>query len=512
MPAVMEDPTAAPLYRVSGPPPFPDPSEPGLPSDITPRQVTLRDRQTVATIVPVPSKNALPATLLAYLCDQLNREIEGGDTYAMTETFTVSSFADYWFASFGAVMLLGDETSIPSDKDWTRECLGSFFIKPNYPGRSSHVCTGSFITTDASRNRGVGRLMGEAYVDWSPRLGYSYSVFNLVYETSVASCRIWDSLGFKRIGRVRGCGNLRSRPDQLVDALIYGRDLAVVSNASPDEADLVSEERFDKIRYYLKYAKYPAGADRAEKSRLRSAATHYKLLDGDKLMLKDKEVISDPGRQYAIARDVHAIAHAGINKTTATIAEKYHWSRIKETVSDVIRACADCSSKEVKMPATSARKSTTPSPSSSSSGDAGRVINHAVSYANPSDISVHHGLHHAPHHIMLHAQSDYQPIDPQIINHNHHTPAAHDDPFDHYPPHADFQALLNATEDVGPHDTDAAAAAAAAAAVDRDLEMLIEHDDDDDVRTGSTADGMDGLHEESVDGRHRGLYDVEFEP
>lgn len=33
--------------------------------------------------------------------------------------------------------------------------------------------------------------------------GYTYSVFNLVYETNVASCRIWDSLGFERISTLR---------------------------------------------------------------------------------------------------------------------------------------------------------------------------------------------------------------------------------------------------------------------------------------------------------------------
>jgi hypothetical protein len=104
----------------------------------------------------------------------------------------------------------------------------------------------------------------------------------------------------------------------------------------------VSEERFDKIKFYLKFGKYPNGADRAEKSRLRSAATHYKLLDDDKLMLKDKEVISDPKRQYEIARKVHLAQHGGINKTTTTIAELYHWIRIKETVSLVIRNCEVC--------------------------------------------------------------------------------------------------------------------------------------------------------------------------
>ena len=110
----------------------------------------------------------------------------------------------------------------------------------------------------------------------------------------------------------------------------------------------MSEERFDKIRFYLKNGKYPNGADRAEKSRLRSAATHYKLTPGiddepEKLWLKGKEVISDAQRQYEIARDVHHKSHGGINKTTAAIAELYHWVRIKETVSQVIRNCPECS-------------------------------------------------------------------------------------------------------------------------------------------------------------------------
>jgi hypothetical protein len=141
-----------------------------------------------------------------------------------------------------------------------------------------------------------------------------------------------------------------------VDAIIYGRDLG------PEGADFVSDERFEKIRFYLKHGKYPNGADRAEKSRLRSAATHYKLLpaedederasgrDTEKLMLKDKEVVADAQRQYEIARHVHANQHAGINKTTAIITEKYHWVRIKETVSLVIKNCPEC--KEPSKPTT----------------------------------------------------------------------------------------------------------------------------------------------------------------
>lgn len=344
---MLEDPSAPAIVRTSGDVPYLAPGGP-LPVGIAPIQVILRDRVTTATIIPFSAPNQVPLTLLAYLCDQLGREIEKGDTYPMVDPLPLENFGPYWFGVFGAIMLLGEiqdgrelHEMARRGCDWERECLGSFYIKPNYPGRSSHVCNGGFLVTDASRNRGVGRLMGETYLDWAPKLGYTYSVFNLVYETNLASCRIWDALGFKRIGRVKGCGNLKSHPGELIDAIIYGRDLG-------QEDDFVSEERFDKIRFYLKNGKYPNGADRAEKSRLRSAATHYKLTpatddEPEKLWLKGKEVISDAQRQYEIARDVHHKSHGGINKTTAAIAESYHWVRIKETVSQVIRNCPECS-------------------------------------------------------------------------------------------------------------------------------------------------------------------------
>lgn len=135
-----------------------------------------------------------------------------------------------------------------------------------------------------------------------------------------------------------------------MDAIIYGRDLGQEEETEDD----ASEERFDKIKYYLEHGTYPNGADRAEKSRLRSAATHYKLVmsaDGGgeaKLMLKGKEVVADPKQQYDVARRVHlqqetsGKSHAGINKTTAAIAEKYHWERIKATVNAVIKDCPEC--------------------------------------------------------------------------------------------------------------------------------------------------------------------------
>jgi hypothetical protein len=176
MPAMLEDPTAPAIYRTSGEMPFPRPGGP-LPQGIVPRQVTLRDRVTTATLIPFSSDSLVPLSLTAYLCDQFGREIEKGDTYPMVDPMPLEQFGPYWFGVFGAIMLQGD---IPSTEevhrmaregiDWERACLGSFYIKPNYPGRSSHVCNGGFLVTDGARNRGVGRLMGETYLEWAPKL------------------------------------------------------------------------------------------------------------------------------------------------------------------------------------------------------------------------------------------------------------------------------------------------------------------------------------------------------
>lgn len=274
-------------------------------------------------------------------------------------------------------------------------------------------------------------------------------MFNLIYESNVASCRIWDALGFKRIGKVPGAGRLRSRPGEYVDAIIYGRDLGV------EGEDSATQDRFDKIRYYLKHSKYPRGADRAEKSRLRSAATHYKLTGGqdgepERLMLKGKEVVSDPQQQYDIARHIHVDSHAGINKTTAAIAVQYHWVRIKETVSRVIRDCPQCK-ETLKAPIANGAREDNSEPGgqpalmesdSKLEPNGGMSANQLVEN-NQVDPAQNHNPFasaHPPAQGPIETMTDYtnMPLDPQIIDINQHLPRfqhhdAMNDPYTHCP-------------------------------------------------------------------------------
>ena len=185
-------------------------------------------------------------------------------------------------------------------------------------------------------------------------------------------------------------------------------------------------------------------------------------------MLKDKEVVSDPQRQYQISKQVHAQQHGGINKTTATIAERFHWVRIKETVSLVIKNCPDCKETAAKAPtlrqmgegAAQLRKAAFAN-GQQGPNDSNNMIERLVNFdqMDPTSPGPNQHHHHHPHHhprdlsISRSPEMDHQaptammrrlqefngiPVDPQIdpriiqqphggAGHHHHHHYANDD-------------------------------------------------------------------------------------
>ncbi|KAL3436236.1 hypothetical protein BDV09DRAFT_184400 [Aspergillus tetrazonus] len=189
----------------------------------TPLKTTTKTGANV-TLYPITNgPSSLPQSLLRFLHAEFSAEIERGCTYPMDQPMKFEAFGEYWFGMFGVVAVLDPEgdgeggLNVDSERDWEKECLGTFYVKPNYP----------------ARNQGVGMVMGKAYLHFAPLLGYKYSVFNLVFENNVASVKIWERLGFSVIGRVPGAARL-ANSETPVDALIIGKDLtgeAVVEKA-----------------------------------------------------------------------------------------------------------------------------------------------------------------------------------------------------------------------------------------------------------------------------------------
>lgn len=185
-----------------------------------------KDGRTV-TLLTGHQISDFPIQLLQEAFHEFNLVIEEGRTYPFSEAFTFDTFIKYLLEGFAAVLVEGEYTAewdAKPQKFWHECFLGYFYVKPNYVGRSSHVCNGGFVVNHSRRGLGLGKEMGLQYLSYAPRLGYVYSVFNLVYETNTASCRIWDSLGFQRIGYIKNVAVLKGE-DNFVGAYMYGKDL-----------------------------------------------------------------------------------------------------------------------------------------------------------------------------------------------------------------------------------------------------------------------------------------------
>lgn len=155
----------------------------------------------------------------------LNAVILEGKTYPQEQPLSESEFAAYWLSSDAFVVrAVGDDkTSAPG------EVLGAFYLKPNFPGRCSHICNAGFIVQPRWRGEGIGRLMGEAMLDIATSLGYEAVMFNLVFASNIPSINLWQSLGFQTIGRIPNAARLAD--GQMVDALMLYRPLrGVVGN------------------------------------------------------------------------------------------------------------------------------------------------------------------------------------------------------------------------------------------------------------------------------------------
>ncbi|WP_392530999.1 GNAT family N-acetyltransferase [Nostoc sp. C117] len=148
----------------------------------------------------------------------LNNVIVEGKTYPQIQPLSQSEFSAYWLSKDAFVVRTSEDGTHK-----TKEIFGAFYLKPNFPGRCSHICNAGFIVQAGLRGQGIGRFMGEAMLLIAANLGYEAVMFNLVFETNIPSITLWQSLGFEIVGRIPGAAILENY--HMVDALIFYRTL-----------------------------------------------------------------------------------------------------------------------------------------------------------------------------------------------------------------------------------------------------------------------------------------------
>ncbi|KAK2463133.1 hypothetical protein APHAL10511_004788 [Amanita phalloides] len=187
--------------------------------------------------------------LVEYLNAVFAKVVEEGRTYPQEGEMGSEAFEKYFFAGDVFIGIINPSESGGSRIDVARgkrsweECVAGFYyvsavlyrvtssismqVKPNYPGRSSHICNAGFVVPGVHRGAGYGSRLAESYLHYAPRLGYQASVFNLVYVNNAASVRLWERLGFVKAGRIPRAGRLKTQDgsgEEYVDAWVIYKE------------------------------------------------------------------------------------------------------------------------------------------------------------------------------------------------------------------------------------------------------------------------------------------------
>lgn len=136
-----------------------------------------------------------------------------GDSFAYDEHTTEATARKLWFEPPASCFIAEDESSF----------AGTYYVRPNQPGRGGHVANAGYMVHPDCRGRGLARAMCEHSLEMARKLGFTAMQFNFVVASNETAVKAWQDHGFAIIGRIPHA--FRHRELGFVDALIMHREL-----------------------------------------------------------------------------------------------------------------------------------------------------------------------------------------------------------------------------------------------------------------------------------------------
>jgi RimJ/RimL family protein N-acetyltransferase len=137
-----------------------------------------------------------------------------GDTYVFPQEITESEAHRVWIetpiATFVAVL--------------DGEIVGTYYIKPNLPGRGNHVCNCGYVVSAVARGNGVASTMCSHSQLEAAKMGFRAMQYNFVVSTNERAIRLWEKHGFEIVGRLPEA--FRHPQHSFVDALVMYKRLS----------------------------------------------------------------------------------------------------------------------------------------------------------------------------------------------------------------------------------------------------------------------------------------------
>ena len=97
---------------------------------------------------------------------------------------------------------LGPQSHVYVCHSSANEVAGGFYIRSNFPGRSSHIANATYMVRDTYRSQGIGTLLIKGSLYIAKDLGFQAMQFNMVLSQNIAATKLYQKLGFNIIGTI----------------------------------------------------------------------------------------------------------------------------------------------------------------------------------------------------------------------------------------------------------------------------------------------------------------------
>ncbi len=130
-------------------------------------------------------------TDLAQMTKIWNAVVQDGQAFPQIEPLTEEAAKDYFAEqSHTGVAVSGDEV------------VGLYILHPNNIGRCGHISNASYAVKQGCMGRGIGEKLVRDCIKTGAELGFRLLQFNAVVATNTPAIRLYDKLGFHRLGRI----------------------------------------------------------------------------------------------------------------------------------------------------------------------------------------------------------------------------------------------------------------------------------------------------------------------
>jgi len=139
--------------------------------------------------------------------------IRAGETYSLPREMSKEDALAYWLSAEREVFVAEDNGEI----------VGTYGLQANQKGGGAHVANCGYMTAVSATGRGVARAMCADSLDRARERGFRAMQFNFVISTNQRAVRLWQSFGFRIVGRLPGA--FQHPTLGYVEAFIMYRDL-----------------------------------------------------------------------------------------------------------------------------------------------------------------------------------------------------------------------------------------------------------------------------------------------